>query len=103
MASKQTIEFNYSKAIQQANDLLEISKDIRKIATSKLNDSIQTIDKNWDGENSKKFLTKGKRLKEKIEDSADDIKSASEAIKKMAKAIYDAEMKNIETAKTRSC
>lgn len=102
MASEQTIVFNYNKAIQQADNLLEISKDVRKIATNKLNDSIQTIDKNWDGENSKKFLTKSRRLKDKIEDSADDIKLVSESIKKMAKAIYDAEMENIETAKTRS-
>ena len=102
MASEQTIIFNYNKAIQQADNLLEVSKDIRKIATGKLNDSIQTIDKNWDGENSKKFLTKSKRLKEKVEDSADDIKSIAEAIKTIAKSVYDAEMENIQTAKTRS-
>ena len=102
MASEQTIVFNYNKALQQANNLLEISNDIRKIATDKLEDSIQTIDKNWDGENSKKFINKNKKLQEKMKDSADDIKQISTAIKKMAKQIYDAEMESIRIARTRS-
>ncbi len=102
MASEQTIQFNYNKALQQADSLLNISNDIRKIATDKLNDSIQAIDKNWDGENSKKFLAKSKTLKDQIEDSADDIRKISDAIKKMAKEIYDAEMESIRIARMRS-
>lgn len=102
MASIQTIEFNYNKALEQADNLLEISQNIKELATGKLNDSIQAINKNWDGENSKKFIKKSNKLKDKMEDSAKDIKQISEAIKTMAKAIYDAEMENIETAKTRS-
>ncbi len=102
MASEQTIQFNYNKALQQANSLLNISNDIRKIATDKLDDSIQAIDKNWDGENSKKFITKSKKLKDQVEDSADDIRRISDAIKKMAKEIYDAEMESIRIARMRS-
>ena len=102
MSSEQTIQFNYNKALQQANSLLNISNDIRKIATDKLDDSIQAIDKNWDGENSKKFITKSKKLKDQVEDSADDIRRISDAIKKMAKEIYDAEMESIRIARMRS-
>ena len=82
--------------------MLGISKDIRKTATGKLNENIQAVDKNWDGDNSKKFIQKSKKLQEKMEDSADDIKKISDAIRKMAKSIYDAEMENIEIAKTKS-
>lgn len=102
MASEQIIQFNYNKAVQQADSLLEISKDVNKIATDKLENSIQAINKNWDGDSSNKFVTKGKKLKEKIVDSADDIAQISGAIKQMAKEIYDAEMRNIQIAKTRS-
>lgn len=102
MASEQTIIFNYNKAVQQANSLMEISNDIRKVATDKLEDSIQVIDKNWDGESSKKFIAKEKKLKSKVEDSAKDIESISGAIKRIAKEIYDAEMASIQIAKTRS-
>lgn len=102
MASEQTIQFNYNKAIQQANSLMDISNDIRKIATDKLNDSIQAIDKNWDGANSKKFIAKSKKLKDEVEDSANDIRKISDAIKKMAKEIYDAEMESIRIARMRS-
>lgn len=102
MASEQTIQFNYDQAMRQANDLLDISKEINKLAVNKLADSIQTIDKNWDGNNSKKFIKKGNTLKGKIEDSAEDLKKISDSIKQMAKKIYDAEMESIRIAKERS-
>jgi len=102
MASEQTIQFNYEQAIRQANDLLDISKEVKKLADNKLTDSIQTIDRNWDGENSKKFIKKGNTLKGKIEDSAEDLQKVSESIKQMAKKIYDAEMENIRIARERT-
>ena len=103
MASEDTIQFNYNKAIKQADDLLDISKEVKKISENKLADSLEKIDKNWDGENSKKFIKKGNTLKGKIEDSADDLKKVSESIKQMAKKIYDAEMESLRIAKERSC
>lgn len=101
MASEYTIAFNYNKAIKQADELLDIASDIRKVANDKLETSIQTVDKNWDGENSKKFISKSKKLKEKVTDSADDIQAIAASIKKMAKQIYDAEMEAIRIAKER--
>ena len=102
MASEQMIKMNYEKAIQQANDLMDISRDIKKIADYKLDNSIQVIDRNWNGDNSRKFIQKGRNLKDKIEKSADDISKLSLTIKDMAKAIYNTEMANIQIAKTRS-
>lgn len=102
MASEHTIRLNYEKAIAQANELSKIGDNVGKIASGKLTDSISNIDKNWDGENSKKFIKKSNDLKAKVEDSSKDIKAIAGAIKQMAKAIYDAEMRNIEIAKKRS-
>ena len=102
MASEDTIQFNYEKAIRQANDLQDISKEIKKLAENKLTDSLQTIDKNWDGDNSKKFIKKGNTLKGKIEDSAEDLQKVSTSIRQMAKKIYDAEMESIRIAQERS-
>ncbi len=102
MASEQTILFNYNKAVGQADDLLDIAKEIRSVANNKMESSIQTIDKNWDGESSKKFIKKSVKLKEKVTDSADDIEAIAQAIKKMAKEIYDAEMKAVQIAKERA-
>lgn len=101
MASEFTIAFNYEKAIKQADELLDIAKDVRKVAKDKMEPSIQTIDKNWDGDSSKKFVTKSNQLKEKVVDSADDIQKIAGAIKEMAKKIYDAEMEAIRVAKER--
>ena len=101
MASEYTIIFNYNKAIKQADELTDIAKEIRKTADDKLESSIQTIDKNWDGANSKKFVNKSKRLKEKVTDSADDIDAVAGSIKTMAKKIYDAEMEALRIAKER--
>lgn len=102
MASEQTIEFNYRQALDQANRLTEISNNIRKVANDKLESNIEKVNKDWDGINSKKFIDKGNLIKDKIVDSADDINLIAESIRKMAKAIYDAEMENIRIAKIRS-
>lgn len=102
MASAETIIFNYTKAIAQADELLDISKNVKKMADGKFTDSIAKVDKNWDGDNSKKYLAKCNQLKDKMGDSASDIQKISDSIRKIAKAIYDAEMANIEIAKTRS-
>lgn len=102
MASEETILFNYKRAIAQAKELAEVAKEIRNVANDKMETSIQTIDKNWDGDNSKKFIDKSKKLQEKVKNSAKDIDSISQAIKEMAKEIYDAEMRAVAIAKERS-
>lgn len=99
MSSEYAITFNYNKAIKQADELIEISEGIGKIASGKLSDGINIIDKNWNGENSNKFISKSNKLKTKVEDSAKDIKNIADTIKKMAKVTYDAEMESIRIAK----
>ena len=101
MASEYSIKFNYDKAIKQAGELADIAKEIRKVANDKMETSIQTVDKNWDGASSKKFVNKSKQLKSKVVDSADDIDKIASSIKTMAKKIYDAEMEALRIAKER--
>lgn len=102
MATEQTIMFNYNQAIAQAEELIGIAKEIKKVADGKFEDSVTQIDSNWDGQNSKKFVTKCNDLKGKMEDSSSDITKIAEAIKQIAKAIRDAELANIATAKTKT-
>lgn len=102
MADEATIIFNYKKAMGQANELVSIAKEVRKIADNSLADSIKTIDKNWDGDNSVKFINKGNKLKDKIADSANDIEKVAGAIKTMAKTIYDGEMAALRIARERA-
>ncbi len=96
-----TIIFNYNRAIGQAGDLDNIAKEVRKLADRSLTDSLTSIDKNWDGENSKKFLNKGNKLKGRIADSADDIQRIAESIRQMAEAIYESEMEAVRIARER--
>ena len=96
-----TIVFNYNQAIDQADDLDDIAREVHKLADQTLADSISTIDKNWDGDNSVKFISKGNRLREKISDSGDDISRIADAVRQMAKAIYDSEMEALRIARER--
>lgn len=102
MADEATIIFNYKKAMGQADDLMSVAKEVRKVADNSLADSIKTIDKNWDGDNSVKFINKGNKLKDKIADSANDIERVAGAIKSMAKTIYDGEMTALRIARERA-
>lgn len=102
MADESTIIFNYEKAIKQADDLMGIAKEVRKVANTNMEDSLTAIGRNWEGENSAKFIKKGNVLKGKIGDSADDIEKIAGDIRIMAKRIYDAEMEAIRIAKQRA-
>ncbi|MDE5778006.1 MAG: hypothetical protein K2I10_05800 [Lachnospiraceae bacterium] len=102
MADEATIIFNYEKAIKQADELVGIAKEVRKVVNANIAESLTAIDKNWDGENSVKFIKKGNVLKGKISDSADDIEKIAGDIRIMAKRIYDAEMEAIRIARQRA-
>lgn len=102
MADEATIIFNYKQAMKQADELLQVAKEVRKIANNSLAESITKIDKNWDGDNSVKFINKGNKLKEKIADSADDIENIAGGIKTIAKNIYNSEMTALRIARERA-
>ncbi len=96
------INFNYNKAMSQANELRDISKALKSLGDNSLEDCFANISRNWSGTNSENYVKKGRNVKTKITNSSQSITAAANAIETMAKRIYDAEMRALELARQRS-
>ena len=95
MKTRSEIQINYQRAKKQAQDLERIARDLRRMANNNLQDCISDISYNWTGDNAQEYLKKCRRLKENIEETARKIETTANTIKRVAKNIYDAEMRAI--------
>ncbi len=96
------IRMDYNRAIQQADTLLQIAKDLKGTANTRIEECSSQIAYNWEGVNASTYLRKCADLKQKIAKTADSLERTAETIKQMAKNTYDAEMKALELANVRT-
>ncbi len=97
-----TIEFEFNRAIENANRLQEIADEIKSLSSSEIESAFETIRAGWEGESSVLFLSKGELLGQKVSEVADDVRKAADSIRRIAKKLYDAEKAVVEIAKSRS-
>lgn len=102
MKSKHSIEFDFQKALREAEELEQIAGEMRRMAENELQPSLQTLSAAWKGEAASGYLSKGGILKEKILRSAADLDSTASAIRNVARRIYKAEMRAYRIAVERN-
>lgn len=102
MKSLLSIEFDFRQAINRAEELEEISDNLKKLADEELEASLQSLSIAWKGEAASAYLVKGSRLKDKILKSSKDLKKTAATIRNVAKRTYDAEMTAYRIAMERS-
>ena len=96
-----TIIFNYQRALGQANELDEIAESLKNLASNDFDETLQNISANWKGDNAINYLSKGKILEGKMNTTSRSLNGIANDIRKIAKQIYDTEMKNLEIARSR--
>lgn len=101
MADRYTIEFDFQKALTQAERLEEIGQGLNTLADTRLYNILQDVSANWKGENASSYLNKGSVLQNRITNTGTSLKSIAEEIRSMARRIYEAEMRNLEIAEER--
>lgn len=91
MKSRRDIEMNFTRAVSQAQELEQISKELSEIATAHMAGALEMLAINWKGDNANAFKDKGKILTDEMLDTADDIIKVANSIQSTAKLIYNAE------------
>lgn len=99
--SASQIRMDYNNAVRQADSLSQIARELRKTANGNFQDCISEISHNWKGSNSVAYVNKCNTLKANILESADKLDKTAATIKKIAKNIYDAEMRALRIALVR--
>ena len=99
--SLHSIEMDFSKAKRQAQELDEVAGNLEKLSGTQLEDTLGQLGANWTGDNSVKYIGKGKALQENITATAGSIREVASAIRELAEVIYEAEMEAWERAHNR--
>ena len=97
-----TIEFNFSKAKEQASKLETTAGRIRTISNSNVKSAMQDVSIAWKGENSQKYVSKGDVIAGKIVTVANGVTAVASTIRAVAKNIYDAEMEALRIEEERA-
>lgn len=101
MASRQSIEFDFKKAKEQAKKLDEVAERLNRLSNKNLSDIMQQLSSVWKGENATLYLDKGDRLQEKMSATAKELQNIASDIRTVARRIYEAEMNALRIAQER--
>lgn len=96
------LNINFEKALKQAEELENIAKEIENVAKVDLEDSFNSISRNWIGENSNNYIKKGAKVKEDIKKTAKNLKETAEAIREIVRRDKEAEEAAERIAQERS-
>ncbi len=99
--SLHSIEMDFSKAKRQAQELDEVAENLAKLSGTQLENTLEQLGTNWTGDNSVKYIGKGRTLQENITATAGSIHDVASAIREIAEIIYEAEMEAWELAHNR--
>ena len=101
MSSRAQIRIDFQQAINQAKRLDDIADKLDRTAKKSMENSIQNLASAWKGDNASAFLKKEERLKEKISTTSEHVRAIADDIRRVARAIYDAEMESWRIANER--
>lgn len=102
MATRRTIEFNFRKALGQADRLDTVANNLSRLSGTEFGGTLQNLSGSWKGENASLYLSKGSSLQVKMNKTASELHAVASDIRRIAKRIYDAEMAALAIASSRT-
>ncbi len=90
--SKEEISIQFSKAIEMADELYDLSKILTDIGSVKMEEALKLLSESWKSESASTYVRRTRYLKKRLYSSAEMLNDTSNLIRQTAKKIYDAEM-----------
>ncbi len=85
------INFDYNKAMGQANGIDNIASNLERIGKYNLQQFIENVSDNWSGENSQQFIKYCRENRQNIINEAKVLRSIAKKIRRTAKIYKEAE------------
>ncbi len=101
MSTQYEIVMNFKAAVAQANKLEDIAERLIRVSDNDYNNTLQNISSAWKGENAQAFISKSSLLIEKMDNTAESLRSAADTVRQIAINIYEAEMAALTVARER--
>ena len=92
MSLKTEIDIDFKRAIEQADELEELSGRLCNIGSVKMDETLALITRSWKGPNCIDYTKKAGMFKDKMYRSADILRGTAALIRNTAQFIYEAEM-----------
>lgn len=102
MQTEIMITATYNSAKNTAIELETIASDLLKLTNMEYENVLVALSGVWQGENSERFIQKGRIVKEHLLDTVKEIRNAATELRNDAKATYDADMKKLEITREKT-
>lgn len=95
------IQFNYTKTVQQATRLEEISSELMNISNKRIAGVVEQVSGAWSGEAAKIFIQYSNGISDDIRGKANYLSALAKTLREVAKTIKAAEdgAKSLASAK----
>ncbi|MDE6590938.1 MAG: WXG100 family type VII secretion target [Oscillospiraceae bacterium] len=92
MSSLAEIQFNYEKAIKQANQLDGIASRLTKAADNTLEGIMNAVHSAWKSDSAGGYLQKGRKVGQDMKTTARNLQNIAAAIRTIAARVREAEL-----------
>ena len=89
--TKEEIEIEFSKAIDQATELENLAEDLSRVARCGMESALVILKNNWRGDTGGSIELAGRRTTAEIYRTADDLLKVAKTIRSTADLVYKAE------------
>lgn len=91
MSNRDRIEIDFARAMERAQEMEEIAREMVSIARTGVPETLQLIGGGFGGENGAAFYRKGSQLEPSLFETAQRLLKAAESVRFTAELIYRAE------------
>ena len=89
--TRQQIEIDFMRAIDQAQELEHLAHDLSRIANSGLESAILVLKNNWRGDSNESIELAGRNTTAEIYRTAENLANTARSIRSTANIVYRAE------------
>lgn len=101
MKSGGEIRVDFQNAMRQAKSLEDLADDIDRRVVNRLDEGAQNVHAAWRGDSAARYIGKTQELQRQVRQTARTLRDTAGDIRKIARRIYEAEMRALEIARKR--
>ncbi len=95
------ITIDFENANRQARELEELAAQLKSLMDNDFSDTMQALAADWQSDSSDRYFNKGSRLQRQINNTASDLITIANNIRRTSRRIYEAEKRAEEIARQR--
>jgi len=102
MKSSSEIRFDFQNAMEQASRLDALADSIDRRVAGRLEETAQSVHAAWKGDSAARYIGKTQDLRQQVRQTARTLRDIAADIRRIARRIYEAEMRALAIARRRN-